>query len=278
MVSKDRFDLSDRVAIVTGATQGMGAACAERFAASGARLVIASRSDGPLAEMALGLNARFASGAEIAVPLAGDIGDKTHLRALVDLALARFGSLTTILCSPTIRPWIGPSIQTPDAVLDEQLTYIFKSRFWLAGMAIPHMITAGGGSLIFIGSGSIYEATTERSSGTIARAAEWQMMKNFAAEHGRSNVRANIIAPGMIDSSGSRQLFQSAAGARRIAELPMRRGGRVDEIASVAAFLASGSSSFTTGAVIPVDGGRLLHAVDGMLSEAYGRTDVGTPA
>lgn len=269
-MSPDRFDLSGRVAIVTGATQGMGAACAERFAASGARLVLTSRTAQALEVAADALNNRFGGGKEIAVPLAGDIGQKAHLQALVDLALARFGSVTTLLCSPTIRPWIGRSIDTPDAVLEEQLTYIFKSRFWLAGMAIPHMIAAGGGSLIFIGSGSVFEATTERSSGTICRAAEWQMMKNFAAEFGRNNVRANIIAPGMIDSVGSKALFDSPAGAQRIAALPMRRGGRIDEIAAVAAFLASDSSSFTTGAVIPVDGGRLLHAVDGMLTSAYG--------
>lgn len=272
-MSPDRFDLSDRVAIVTGATQGMGAACAERFAASGARMVLTSRTAETLEQIASELNRRYGDGRQIAVPLAGDIGRKAHLQALVDLALERFGALTTLLCSPTIRPWIGRSIDTPDEVLEEQLTYIFKSRFWLAGMAIPHMIAAGGGSLIFIGSGSIYESTTERSSATISRAAEWQMMKNFAAEFGRNNVRANIIAPGMIDSSGSRALFESAAGAKRIAELPMRRGGRVDEIAAVAAFLASDSSSFTTGAVIPVDGGRLLHAVDGMLTQAYGGVD-----
>ena len=277
-MSEDRFDLSDRVAIITGATQGMGAACAERFAARGARLVLTRRTAGALDAIAADLDTRFGGGQTVAVPLAGDIGDKAHLGALVDLALARFGRLTTLVCSPTIRPWIGPSIDTPDDVLEEQLTYIFKSRFWLSNKAIPHMIAAGGGSLIYIGSGSVFEATTERSSGTIARAAEWQMMKNYAAEFGRGNVRANIIAPGMVNSSGSQALFDSPAGARRIAELPMRRGGRIGEIASVAAFLASDASSFTTGAVIPVDGGRLLHAVDGMLTQAYGGVDTGKRA
>ncbi len=277
-MNQDRFDLSGRVAIITGATQGMGAACAERFAASGARLILTSRTASALDTIADDLNQRFGAGGTIAVPLAGDIGDKAHLRALVDLAVDRFDTVTTLLCSPTIRPWIGASIDTPDEVLEEQLTYIFKSRFWLANMAIPHMIAAGGGSLIFIGSGSVFESTTERSSATIARAAEWQMMKNYAAEFGRSNVRANIIAPGMVNSSGSQALFDSPAGAKRIAELPMRRGGHVDEIASVAAFLASDASSFTTGAVIPVDGGRLLHAVDGMLTQAYGGPDAGKGA
>jgi NAD(P)-dependent dehydrogenase (short-subunit alcohol dehydrogenase family) len=268
-MSPDRFDLTGRIAIVTGGTQGMGAACAERFVASGARIVITSRTEAALAEKAAELNKTYGRGEDVVAFKAGDLADKVHLRGLVDLALERFGGVTTLLCAPSIRPWMGSSIDTPDEVLDEQLTYIFKSRFWLSGMIIPHMMAAGGGSLIFIGSGSPFESTTERSSQTIARAAELQMMKNFAAEFGRYNVRANIIAPGMVNSSGSQSLFNHLNGALRIQTLPMRRAGRTDEIAAVAAFLASDASSFTTGAIIPVDGGRLLHAVDGILTPAY---------
>lgn len=272
------FDLTQRVAIITGASQGMGAASATLFAASGARLVLAARTAAPLKAKAAELNDRFGKGGTIAIAVSGDIGNKSYLAALVDTAIQRFGRLTTVLCSPSIRPWIGPSIETPDDVFDEQLLYILKSRFWLSAMAIPHMIEAGGGSLIYIGSGSVFEATAERSAGTIARAGEWQMMKNFAAEYGRHNVRANIIAPGMVNSSGSQALFHHPEGERRIRELPMRRGGRTDEIAAAAAFLASDASSFTTGAVLPVDGGRLLHAVDGMLTQAFGSSGQGDGA
>lgn len=272
------FDLTQRIAIITGASQGMGAASAELFAASGARLVLAARTSAPLEAKAAELNDRFGKGGTIAVAVSGDIGEKSHLAALVDTAIQHFGRLTTVLCSPSIQPWIGPSIETPDDVFDEQLLYILKSRFWLSAMAIPHMIAAGGGSLIYIGSGSVFEATAERSAGTIARAGEWQMMKNFAAEHGRNNIRANIIAPGMVNSSGSQALFNHPEGKRRIRELPMRRGGRTDEIAAAAAFLASDASSFTTGAVLPVDGGRLLHSVDGMLTQAFGSNGEGNRA
>ena len=263
------FDLSSRIAIITGASQGMGAACASLFAQSGARLVIAARTQATIHAKADELNGLYGKGEKIAVAVAGDIGDKAHLRTLVDTAVAQFGGLNTLLCSPTIRPWIGSSIDTPDDIFDAQLLYILKSRFWLSSMAIPYMMAAGGGSLIYIGSGSVFEATAERSSATIARAAEWQMMKNFAAEFGKQNIRANTIAPGMVNSSGSQALFAHEEGRKRIAGLPMRRGGKVEEIASVATFLASDASSFTTGAVIPVDGGRLLHAVDGMLTKSY---------
>ncbi|MDR7103672.1 SDR family oxidoreductase [Croceicoccus sp. BE223] len=270
-MSSATFDLSGRVAIVTGASEGMGLASAQLFAASGARLVVTARTKDKIEAVAEDLNSRHGHCGTVAVAVAGDLGDKAHLRSLVETAVECFGALTTLLCSPAIRPWLGSSIDTPDDVFDEQLLYVLKSRFWLSSMAIPHMIAAGTGSLIYIGSGSVFEATGERSVNCIARAGEWQMMKNFAAEFGKYNVRANTIAPGMVESSGSRTLFESEEGARRIASLPLRRGGRTDEIANAAAFLASDASSFTTGAVIPVDGGRLLHAVDSMLLKSEGR-------
>lgn len=267
-MSGAQFDLSDCVAIVTGATEGMGEAVAELFAASGARLVLSARTAEKLESKAAAINAN--AGKAVAVFVAGDLGDKAHLRGLVATAIAQFGKLTTVLCVPTIKPWLGSSIDTPDAVLDEQLLYILKSRFWLSSIAIPHMIDAGGGSLVYIGSGSVFEATSERSANSIARAGELQMMKNFAAEFGPQNIRANIIAPAMVDSSGSKGLFNSAVGRERIGKLPLRRGGTTQEVARAAAFLASDASSFTTGAVLPVDGGRLLHSAGAMLTAAMG--------
>jgi len=247
----------------------MGLASAERFAASGADVVICGRNPVALAQSAAMMNQAFGNGHERVICVTADISDKAQLQTLVDRTLDRFGKITTLLCSPTIQPWLGSSIETPDDVIDEQFTYIFKSRFWLSSMVIPHMIAAGGGSLIYIGSGSPFEATSERSINTIARAAELQMMKNFAAEFGRYNVRANIIAPAMVSSSGSQALLTHPTGIARMAKLPIPRAGRTDEIAAAAAFLASEASSYTTGAVIPVDGGRLLHAVDAMLTTAY---------
>jgi NAD(P)-dependent dehydrogenase (short-subunit alcohol dehydrogenase family) len=267
----DCFSMAGRVAIVTGGTKGMGAASAERFAEHGAKVLITSRDNAELANKAAELNERFGNGEEIAIFRSGDLADKAHLQAMVQLALDRFGKITTLLCSPAIRPWIGSSILTPDAVIDEQLLYVFKSRFWLSSMVIPHMIAAGGGSLIYIGSGSPFEATSERSVNTIARAAEVQMMKNFASEFGRHNVRANIIAPGSVSSSGSQELMNHPKGIERIARLPLRRAGKTSEISAAALFLASDASSFTTGAVLPVDGGRLLHAVDDLLTGPYGQ-------
>jgi 3-oxoacyl-[acyl-carrier protein] reductase len=269
-MSNEQFDLTDKVAIVIGATKGMGAAIAERFAANGAQVTVNSRTASEASAFATRLNETYGRDVPVAVPAAGDMTDKRALQAVVDAALANFGRITTLVLSPTIRPWFGSSLTMPDEEIDTQVLYVFKCRFWMSCLCIPHMIRAGGGSAIYIGSGSAFEATSERSVASSMRAAEVQMVKNFAAEFGPNNVRFNIISPGLIDAYGSQSLFADKAAVAAItAGMPMRRHGEVSEIAAAATFLASDGSSFITGAVLPVDGGRNLHAVPSRLGQVF---------
>lgn len=269
-MSNDKFDLSGKVAIIVGGTQGMGLNIAEMFAASGAQVMISSRTAGDADAVAKSLNERFGAGREIAAAHAADMTVKDQLQALVDATVAKFGKITTLVASPTVRPFFGSAIDTPDEELDAQYLYVFKSRFWIASMCIREMLKAGGGSIIFIGSGSAFEATSERSVYSCVRAAEAKLVQNFAAEFGRDNIRANIISPGLIDSSGAQALFQDPTVTKTFTDrLPMARAGTTREIASVATFLASEASSFTTGAIVPVDGGRNLHAQPNKLSNQF---------
>jgi len=266
----DPFDLTGKVAIVTGSTKGMGLAIAEAFAAHGARVVVTSRNAAECAEVAERLNAEHGRGQRIAASKAGELDSKADQQGLVDAALAAFGSVTTLVCSPSIRPWFGSAIDTPDEEIDRQFLYVFKTRFWITSLCIPHMAKAGGGSVVYIGSGSAFEATAERSVYACMRAAEVTLMRNFAAEFGQNNIRFNIISPGLIDAHGSKALFADRAAVAEItAGVPMRRHGVTSEIANAAAFLASEASSFTTAAVLPVDGGRLTHAVKSRLTNAF---------
>jgi NAD(P)-dependent dehydrogenase (short-subunit alcohol dehydrogenase family) len=274
-MSNDNFDLTGKVAIVTGATKGMGAAISERLAASGASVVVNSRTEPEAATFAKSLNEKYGKGDIIAIAKCGALQIKEDLQGVVDAALSQFGKITTLVCSPAIRPWFGSAIDTPDSEIDQQYLFIFKSRLWITSMCIPHMARAGGGSVIYIGSGSAFEATAERSVYACMRAAEAQLMKNFAAEFGQNNIRFNFISPGLIDANGSKSLFEDkSAVAQIVADMPMRRHGEVSEIAAVAAFLASEASSFTTGGIIPVDGGRNLHAVKNKLTNAFAKEQV----
>jgi NAD(P)-dependent dehydrogenase (short-subunit alcohol dehydrogenase family) len=284
LMSNDRFDLSGKVAIVIGATKGMGATIAEQFAASGAKVVVNSRTAADAQEFAATLNDAHGHGEVIAVAKAGDMTSKPDLEAVVEAALDAFGTITTLVLSPSIRPWFGSAVDTPDDEIDMQYLYIFKSRFQVTSLCIPHMARAGGGSVVYIGSGSAFEATSERSVYACMRAAEAQMMRNFAAEFGRNNIRFNFISPGLIDAHGSKSLFADMATVKEITDgMPMRRYGEMSEISNAATFLASDASSFTTGAVLPVDGGRNLHATPSRLTDAFaaeqaGRTDTSDAA
>lgn len=264
------FDLSDKVAIIVGGTQGMGLAIAEQFASSGAKVMVCSRTQSDTVTVARSLNERFGAGQEIAAGFAADMTSREELRALVDATLRKWGKITTLVASPTVRPFFGSAIDTPDHELDEQFLYVFKSRFWIASLCIPEMRKAGGGSIVFIGSGSAFEATAERSVYSCMRAAEVRLVQNFAAEFGKDNIRANIISPGLIDSSGAQSLFRDPEVTRSFTDqMPMQRSGTTTEIANAVSFLVSDASSFTTGAIVPVDGGRNLHAKPSKLTSHF---------
>lgn len=139
-------------------------------------------------------------------------------------------------------------------------------------MCIREMRKTGGGSVVFIGSGSAFEATAERSLYACVRAAEVKLVQNFAAEFGADNIRFNIISPALINSVGAQALFRDPAVRDEFAaRLPMQRHGEVSEIAAAAMFLVSDASSFTTGAIVPVDGGRNLHAQPSKLGARFAK-------
>jgi 3-oxoacyl-[acyl-carrier protein] reductase len=178
-MSDNQFDLFGKVAIVVGATKGMGAAITEQFAASGARVTVNSRTAAEADAFAGRLNDRYGRGEPVARAAPGDMTDKAAIQAMVDSTVASFGKLTTLVLSASIRPWFGPSIAMPDDEVDTHFLSMFKSRFWMTALCIPHMVEAGGGSVVYIGSGSPFEATSERSVASCMRAAEVQMVKNL---------------------------------------------------------------------------------------------------
>jgi len=189
---------------------------------------------------------------------------------LVAQALARFGGLTTVVANACGLPWLGASDTMPDDQLDHQFVTVFKSKVWLVNAALPPLIASGAGSIVFIGSGSAMETTTERNIYSCMRAAELQYMRNIAAEFGPRGVRINAISPGLIETFSSAPVFANeGVRAALAASMPLRRTGRAEEIAAAATFLASDSSGYTTGTLLPVDGGRLLRPQPKVLSEVY---------
>lgn len=245
--------LEGKVAIVTGASSGIGQAAARRFAREGAKVVVSARREGELA--ALVADIRRDRGDAVAV--AGDVRDEALARTLVDTAVRHFGGLDIAFNNAGMlgdaRPLPELSREAWQQVLDTNLT----SAFLGARHQIPALLDRGGGSLIFT---STFVGYTAGLPGMAAYAASKAgligLTRVIAAEYGPRGIRANALLPGGTDTPMGRTAADTPEARAFVEELhALKRLATPGEIASAALFLASGASSFVTGSTLLVDGG-----------------------
>ncbi|MCB1743149.1 MAG: SDR family NAD(P)-dependent oxidoreductase, partial [Gammaproteobacteria bacterium] len=192
------FDLSDKVAIVTGSTKGIGQAIASRLCEAGAKVVVSSRKQDACEAVTADINKRYArnGGEAIAVPC--HVGHKDQLQALVDKTLDKWGKLTTLVPNAASNPYHGPSSGIPDSAFDKIMETNVRSTFWLCHMALPHMVERKEGSIIIIASIAGLKGSVDLCVYAISKVAEHQIARNLAVEYGPHNIRVNAIAPGLI--------------------------------------------------------------------------------
>jgi dehydrogenase/reductase SDR family member 4 len=244
------FDLKGKVALVTGATRGIGKSIAEELARAGARIAICSRK----AEACEQVRAEFEkSGFEVlAQPC--NVARKEELRALVDAALAKWGAIDVVVANAAVNPHYGPLTDISDEAFDKIFASNLKSVLWLASMTLPGM--KNGGSFILVGSIGGMLANTVIGAYGMSKAAGHHLVRNLAAEWGPKNVRVNAIAPGLIKTEFARALWEDEKRrAQRIEVTPLRRLGEPRDIGGIAVFLASPAAAFITGQCIVADGG-----------------------
>lgn len=253
------FDLSGKVAVVTGATKGIGKAIAVRMAEHGAKVVVSSRKMPACEEVAAEINEQFGKGEDVAAPIACNISHKDQLQALVDQTRDKFGKIDSLVCNAAVNPYFGPSIDCPDDAFDKIFSSNVKSNFWLSNMVLPEMGERGDGSVTIISSiGGLHGSAILGAYG-ISKAADFQLARNIAVEWGPKGIRANCIAPGLIKTYFSQALWQDEKILKHSTEgAPLRRIGLPDEIAGAAVFLASPAGAFTTGQTIVIDGGQTI--------------------
>jgi dehydrogenase/reductase SDR family member 4 len=244
------FDLKGKVALVTGATRGIGKSIAEELARAGARIAICSRK----AEACEQVRAEFEkSGFEVlAQPC--NVARKEDLQALVDAALAKWGAIDVVVANAAVNPHYGPLTDISDEAFDKIFANNLKSVLWLASMTLPGM--KSGGSFILVGSIGGMLANTVIGAYGMSKAAGHHLVRNLAAEWGPKNVRVNAIAPGLIKTEFARALWEDEKRrAQRIEVTPLRRLGEPRDIGGIAVFLASPAAAFITGQCIVADGG-----------------------
>lgn len=249
-----QFDLTGKVAIITGSSRGIGKASAYELAEHGAKVVISSRKQEACDAVATELNARFGKGTAIAV--AANISDKAGLQHLVDATRTAFGQIDVLVCNAASNPYYGPQGGIADDQFRKILDNNILSNHWLIAMVAPEMRERRAGSIVIISSIGGLRGSTIIGAYCISKAADMQLARNLALEFGPDNVRVNCIAPGLIKTDFARALWEDP---ERIAAantmVPLRRIGEPDEIAGAVVFLASQASSFMTGQTIVLDGG-----------------------
>jgi NAD(P)-dependent dehydrogenase (short-subunit alcohol dehydrogenase family) len=246
------FDLTGKVALITGSSKGIGRAIAERMAEHGAKVVISSRKADACEAVAAGI---IANGGEAAV-IPAHIAHKDQLQALVDATVAKWGGIDILVPNAAVNPYFGPSIDCPDDAFDKIMGSNVRSTFWLCNMVLPQMAERGGGSIIVISSIAGIRGTPVLGGYGISKAADMALVRNLAVEWGAKNIRANCIAPGLVRTDFARALWENPEILRnRVKDSPLPRIGEPDEIAGAAVFLASPAGSFTTGQTFVIDGG-----------------------
>ncbi|MGO8779865.1 MAG: SDR family NAD(P)-dependent oxidoreductase [Rhodomicrobium sp.] len=246
------FDLSGRVAVITGSSRGIGRAIAQECAKMGAKVVVSSRK---IAACEAVVSEIEAAGGK-ATPFACNVGVKSDLEALVAHAMRGFGRIDILIPNAAINPVYGPSSEVSDETWNKVLTSNLTSTHWLCQMVLPGMAERGGGSVILLSSIVSTVGAAKIGIYAISKAAEAQLARNLAVEWGAHGIRVNSIAPGVIKTDFAKALYENPKAAAAIASLTcLKRLGEPEDIAGVAVFLASDAARYITGQLILVDGG-----------------------
>lgn len=258
-MASDLFDLTGKVAIITGSSRGIGLASARRMAEHGAKVVISGRKAEACATAAAQINSEFSSvgGAALAVP--ANIGRREELRNLVDATIEKWGRVDVVMANAAIHPWIGSVLDLKEETFNKFMQVNVQSSIWLAQMAIPGMLERGYGRFIVVA--SIVGLLGDPTTGTygLTKAADMQLVRNLAMEFGSKGICANCIAPGTFKTEMARSQWEDPKLVEWYEHRnPSRRFGDVDEISGLALLLAARAGGYINGQTIAVDGGHTI--------------------
>ena len=250
------FDLKGNVAIVTGASKGIGESMARGMAEFGASVVVSSRKQEAVEEVA----AAFVKDGLEAKGIACHVADQAQQKHLIEATLEAYGRIDILINNAGTNPYFGPIEDMPMAAYQKTMDINLNAPLELSRLAFPHMKAVGGGSVIHISSIEGLHATAGFAAYNLSKAALVMLAQNQAAEWGKDNVRVNVICPGLVKTKLSAALWSDENNLKKFKRnIPLGRMAMPDEMAGLAVFLASDASSYMTGSVLVNDGG-ILHA------------------
>lgn len=245
--------LRDKVAIVTGASRGIGEAIARTFVENGAKVVIASRKIEPLEAVAasLGPNAHA---------VAAHTGKEADCAALVEAAVAKFGKVDVLVNNAATNPYFGPMLDIDEGAWDKTFEVNVKGYFWMAREVVKHLrARQAPGSIVNVASVAGIVASPLQAVYAMTKASILSMTKTLAYELAANEIRVNAIAPGFVDTRFAAAVLKNDALLDEVLRItPMKRYGQPGEIAGGALYLASDAASYMTGHTLVIDGGMTI--------------------
>ncbi|WP_342109944.1 SDR family oxidoreductase [Methylobacterium sp. SI9] len=248
------FDLTGKIALITGSSRGIGRAIALRMAEHGARVVISSRKREACAAVVAEIEAAHGAGRAVAIP--ASISVKAELQHLVAETESRLGPVDVLVCNAASNPYYGPLADITDAQFRKILDNNVLSNHWLIQRVAPGMVERRDGAIVIVSSIGALKGSPVIGAYNVSKAADLQLARNYAVEYGPANVRVNCLCPGLIRTDFARALWEDPEMlAATTGAAPLRRIGEPDEIAGAAVFLASAAGRFVTGQALVIDGG-----------------------
>ncbi len=255
MMVNPLFDMTGKVALITGSTKGIGRSIAEEMARLGAKVVISSRKADACEQVANDLKEQGYEA--IAIPC--HVGKKEDLQNLVDKTNEAWGSIDVLVCNAATNPVYGTTAEMTDEAWDKIMDTNVKGTFWLTNMVLPQMAGKGEGAVVLLSSIAGIRGNTTIGTYGVSKAAEAALARNLAVEWGPKGIRVNSIAPGLIKTDFAKALWEDPVRVKRAEDkTPLRRIGDPVDIAGLAVFLSTKASAYVTGQVIVADGGETI--------------------
>jgi NAD(P)-dependent dehydrogenase (short-subunit alcohol dehydrogenase family) len=255
MTPLPNFRLTGKVALITGASRGIGQAIAEAFAASGAKVVLASRKQPGLDAVSQAIREQ---GGE-ALPIAAHTGDAGAIASLVDQVVANFGGIDILVNNAGTNPHFGPLLTAEESHWQKTLDVNLVGYFRMVKACVGSMRSRGGGKIINVASVAGLQPLMGMGLYGVTKAGVLMMTCVLAAELAGDNIQVNAIAPGFVKTRFTRVLWDTPQLYDAILKtVPQGRMAEPDELVGIALYLASGASDFTTGSVFVIDGGQLV--------------------
>ncbi|MGJ8563284.1 MAG: glucose 1-dehydrogenase [Alphaproteobacteria bacterium] len=250
-----RFDLTGKVALVAGASRGIGEAIAHGFAEQGAVVICASRKVEDCQTVA---DAIVANGGK-ADAMTLHLGDVDSHDGVLDAIVAKHGRLDILINNGATNPYFGPAHKTPETAYDKTMEVNLRGPFYLSAKSIPHMIKSGGGAIVNVASVDGIQPGLGRVVYGMTKAALINMTKGFAKEYGDSNIRVNALLPGFTDTKIASAL-KNAPGMQDFmdANFAIKRMAQPEEMVGAVLYMVSEEASYFTGQGMVVDGGAII--------------------